>query len=104
MKIPLNRQAKQPIYLQIRDRIGHLIETGRLQPNAQLPSIRTLAQTANVNKLTVLEAYSVLEAEGLVSAKRGSGYFIKTQAERSHQPSDDCGTQLQSRSNRHSAH
>ena len=89
MKIPLNRQAKQPIYLQIRDRIGYLIETGRLQPNAQLPSIRTLAQTANVNKLTVLEAYSVLEAEGLVSAKRGSGYFIKTQSERSHRRSND---------------
>ncbi len=82
MKIPLNRQAKQPIYLQIRDRIGHLIETGHLQPDAQLPSIRTLAQTAKVNKLTVLEAYGVLEAEGLVRAKQGSGYFIKTPAER----------------------
>ena len=82
MKIPLNRQAKQPIYLQIRDRIGHLIETGHLAPDAQLPSIRTLAQTVKVNKLTVLEAYSVLEAEGLVRAKQGSGYFIKTQAER----------------------
>ena len=76
MKIPLDRQAKTPIYLQIRDRIRHLIHTGHLAADTQLPSIRALAQTANVNKLTVLEAYSVLEADGLVRAKKGAGYFI----------------------------
>ncbi|MEL6158115.1 MAG: PLP-dependent aminotransferase family protein [Cyanobacteria bacterium J06554_11] len=76
IKIPLDRQAKQPIYLQIRDRIHHLIHTGHLPPNSQLPSIRALAQTVNVNKLTVIEAYSVLEADGLVRARQGAGYFI----------------------------
>ena len=81
MKIPLNRQAKTPIYLQIRDRISHLIQTGHLEPNAQLPSIRALAQTVNVNKLTVLEAYSVLEADGLVQAKKGAGYFINPRSD-----------------------
>ncbi|MGB3295381.1 MAG: winged helix-turn-helix domain-containing protein, partial [Phormidesmis sp.] len=68
MKIPLDRQAKKPVYLQIRDRIQHLIRAGHLLPDTQLPSIRTLAQTVKVNKLTVLEAYSVLEADGLVRA------------------------------------
>ena len=77
MKIPLNRQAKQPIYLQIRDRINHLIQTGHLAPNTQLPSIRTLAQTTQVNKLTVLEAYSRLEADGLVRVKQGAGFFYQ---------------------------
>ncbi|MEM6449613.1 MAG: PLP-dependent aminotransferase family protein [Cyanobacteria bacterium P01_D01_bin.105] len=76
MKIPLDRQAKTPIYLQIRDRISHLIQTGHLATDTQLPSIRTLARTVNVNKLTVLEAYSVLEADGLVRVKKGAGYFI----------------------------
>jgi DNA-binding transcriptional MocR family regulator len=76
MKIPLDRQAQQPIYLQIRDRIQHLIASGRLHPGAQLPSIRALAQSTQVNKLTVLEAYSMLEADGLVQAKQGAGYFI----------------------------
>ncbi|MFK8181808.1 MAG: PLP-dependent aminotransferase family protein [Phormidesmis sp.] len=80
MKIPLNRRAKTPIYLQIRDRISHLIQSGHLEPNTQLPSIRSLAQTTNVNKLTVLEAYSVLEADGLVRAKKGAGYFINPPA------------------------
>ncbi|MEM6867124.1 MAG: PLP-dependent aminotransferase family protein [Cyanobacteria bacterium P01_F01_bin.3] len=75
MKIPLDRQAKQPIYLQIRDRIHHLIQSGHLPPDSQLPSIRALAKTVKVNKLTVIEAYSVLEADGLVRAKQGAGYF-----------------------------
>ncbi|MEL6815568.1 MAG: PLP-dependent aminotransferase family protein [Cyanobacteria bacterium J06598_3] len=78
MKIPLDRQAKKPIYLQIRDRIQHLIHSGGLPPGEQLPSIRTLAQTVKVNKLTVLEAYSILEADGLVHAKQGAGYFINS--------------------------
>lgn len=78
MKIPLDRQASQPIYLQIRDRIQHLIRTGHLPPNSQLPSIRSLASTIKVNKLTVIEAYSVLEADGLVHAKQGAGYFINS--------------------------
>jgi len=76
MKIPLNRQAKLPIYLQIRDRISHLIQSGHLAPDTQLPSIRALAQSTNVNKLTVIEAYGVLEADGLIRAKKGAGYFI----------------------------
>ena len=78
MKIPLDRQAPTPIYLQIHDRIASLIHKGHLSPGAQLPSIRKLAQTAQVNKLTVMEAYSVLEADGLVQAKRGAGYFINS--------------------------
>lgn len=78
MKIPLDRQAKKPVYLQIRDRIQHLIRGGHLLPDTQLPSIRKLAQTVKVNKLTVLEAYSVLEADGLVRAKQGAGYFINS--------------------------
>lgn len=78
MKIPLDRQAKKPIYRQIRDRIHHLITQGSLDPGTQLPSIRTLAQTVKVNKLTVLEAYSLLEADGLIQAKQGAGYFINS--------------------------
>jgi DNA-binding transcriptional regulator YhcF (GntR family) len=76
MRIPLNRSAQEPIYLQIRDRISHLITSGSLQAGEQLPSIRALAESVQVNKLTVIEAYSVLEADGLVSARQGAGYFV----------------------------
>jgi DNA-binding GntR family transcriptional regulator len=76
VKIPLDRNLAQAVYLQIRDRFRRLIETGGLQPGDQLPSIRCLAETIGVNKLTVIEAYSVLEADGLVHARQGAGYFV----------------------------
>lgn len=76
MKIPLDRHAPEPIYVQIRDHLHRLIQAGVLQPGDRLPSIRSLAEDAHVNKLTVIEAYSVLEGDGLVSARQGSGYFV----------------------------
>lgn len=76
MKIPLDRYSTEPVYLQIRERIRRLIRTGALQPGDRLPSIRTMAENAQVNKLTVIEAYSVLEADGLIHARPGSGYFV----------------------------
>lgn len=76
MKIALDRQSAEPVYLQIRNCIRQIIQAGGLKPGDRLPSIRHLARTAQVNKLTVIEAYSVLEADGLVHARQGVGFFI----------------------------
>jgi DNA-binding transcriptional MocR family regulator len=86
VKIPLDRNSAQAVYLQIRDRLSRLIESGALQPGDRLPSIRTLAKTTRVNKLTVIEAYSVLEADGLIHARQGSGYFVSPSDLASPQP------------------
>ncbi|MEM7713885.1 MAG: PLP-dependent aminotransferase family protein [Cyanobacteria bacterium P01_A01_bin.68] len=76
MKIPLDRKSRKPIYLQIKERISRLIKSGALQPEERLPSIRSLAENLQVNKLTILEAYSILEADGIIFARQGSGYFV----------------------------
>ena len=78
MKIPINRQVDKPIYLQIRDRLSRMIKSGTFKTGDRLPSIRSLAKNAQVNKLTVIEAYSVLEADGLIHARPGSGYFVNS--------------------------
>lgn len=78
MRIPLERKSSKAVYLQIRDRISRLIKSGALQPGDKLPSIRCLALNAGVNKLTVIEAYSVLEADGLIHARPGAGYFVSS--------------------------
>jgi DNA-binding transcriptional regulator YhcF (GntR family) len=75
VRIPIERHSSTAVYLQIRDRIRHLIETGALRSGDKLPSIRTLSASTRVNKLTVIEAYNVLAADGLVEARQGSGYF-----------------------------
>lgn len=78
MNIVLERQSSKPIYLQIRDRISHLIKSGALKAGDRLPSIRTLAESLQVNKLTIIEAYNVLEADGIIAARQGSGYFVSS--------------------------
>ncbi len=56
----------------IRQRIA-----GRmLAPGARLPSIRALAGTMAVSKSTVVEAYDRLAAEGVIEARRGSGFYV----------------------------
>ena len=38
MKIPIDRQAVKPVYLQIRDRFSRLIKSGRLKIGERLSS------------------------------------------------------------------
>ncbi|HEY9735746.1 MAG TPA: PLP-dependent aminotransferase family protein [Trichocoleus sp.] len=83
MKVVVDRQSTEPVYLQLRKSISHLIQSGGLQPGDRLPSIRQMAETASVNKLTVVEAYSVLEADGLIQARQGAGFYITQPAQRS---------------------
>lgn len=89
MKIPLERHSSKAVYLQIRDRIRRLIETGVMQDGDKLPSIRSLAESTGVNKLTVIEAYNVLEADGLIEARQGSGYFVNPAKSRDHYSSSN---------------
>jgi DNA-binding transcriptional MocR family regulator len=46
----------------------------------RLPSIRSFAATMGVSPSTVVEAYDRLAAEGLVRARRGSGFYISATA------------------------
>ena len=47
-----------------------------LGPGAKLPSIRGFAATLQVSKSTVVEAYDRLAAEGVIRARRGSGFYV----------------------------
>ena len=47
-----------------------------LTPGARLPSIRALAETMQVSKSTVVEAYDRLAAEGAIRSRPGSGFFV----------------------------
>lgn len=47
-----------------------------LQAGDRLPSIRRFASTMGVSPSTVVEAYDRLAAEGLIRARRGSGFYV----------------------------
>lgn len=80
MNILLNSQIQQPVYLQICEHIKRLIKTGVIQAGERLPSIRSMAGNLQINKSTVVEAYNSLEANGLVYARQGAGYFVNGSA------------------------
>lgn len=47
-----------------------------LVPGERLPSIRQQAERLNAAKNTVVEAYDRLAADGVIAAKRGSGFYV----------------------------
>jgi DNA-binding transcriptional MocR family regulator len=47
-----------------------------LAPGDRLPSIRRFAVTNGVSPSTVVDAYDRLAAEGLIRARRGSGFYV----------------------------
>lgn len=76
MHIELDRQKNRPLYLQVAEALKAKIEAGQLQPETQLPATRQLAADLGVNRITVVNAYAELEAEGLVSSHVGRGTFV----------------------------
>jgi len=76
MNIPLDRSLSQPLYAQVAAFIRAQIERGALEPGMRLPSIRRLSQDLGVNRVTIETAYGELEADGLVTARGGSGTFV----------------------------
>lgn len=56
----------------VRNRIANRV----LGPGDRLPSVRGFAATMGVSPSTVVEAYDRLEAEGIVRARRGSGFYV----------------------------
>ena len=76
MQIKLDFRSKIPIYVQIIDQIKHLIASGVLTADDQLPPIRELAADLDVNFTTVARAYRLLDEEGLISTQHGRGTYI----------------------------
>jgi len=76
MDILIDREAKTPIYMQIKKQIASMITTGKLSANFIMPAERTLSEKLHVNRSTVIKAYMELKAEGLVESRVGSGTVV----------------------------
>lgn len=75
-KIPLDRESKEHLYMQLAYGIEEMIVNGELTEKDKLPPIRKLAEALDVNNVTVVNAYKYLEQKGRVYKKLGSGTFI----------------------------
>ena len=68
-----------PIYQQIAEQFKTDILAGKLKQGEYLPSIRGLAQELKISVITTMKAYELLEAEGLVTAVPGKGFYVNAQ-------------------------
>ncbi len=75
----LSQNSGVPIYQQIADSFKTDILTGKFQQGEYLPSIRKLAKDLRISVITTMKAYEILEAEGLVTAAQGKGYYVNAQ-------------------------
>jgi GntR family transcriptional regulator len=71
MLIALDPQDQRPIYLQIIAQIKQQIQTGQLRPGDELPSVRELAESLNINLHTVHHAYKELREQGVIYLRLG---------------------------------
>lgn len=68
-----------PIYQQIAEQLKTDILAGRLKEGEYLPSIRGLAKELKISVITTMKAYEQLQAEGLVTAVQGKGFYVNAQ-------------------------
>lgn len=65
-------------YEMIADDIDHLIECGAFAPGDRIPSVREMSRQRDVSISTVLQAYYLLEARGLIMARPRSGFYVRS--------------------------
>ena len=72
----LNPKSGVPLYKQIILQVEMAIAGSRLSTGDQLPTVRGLAVSLQVNPNTVARAYNELEIRGIVTTQQGTGTFI----------------------------
>ena len=68
---------EETLYMRTFHRIEKMIEQGALRPGDRVPSVRRLSRQEGVSISTVLQAYTQLEAQGLIEARPQSGFYVK---------------------------
>jgi GntR family transcriptional regulator/MocR family aminotransferase len=76
LQLQLDAAGGEPLFLQISRAITGDIQRGRLRPGARLPGTRTLAESLDVHRNTVIAAYAELTSEGWIESSRASGTFV----------------------------
>ncbi|QCB48020.1 PLP-dependent aminotransferase family protein [Hydrogenophaga sp. PAMC20947] len=74
---PLTRQSAQTLAEQLAERFATRIRDRLLAPGARLPSVRQCAAQQGLSPSTVVAAYDLLLAQGLVQAERNRGFFVR---------------------------
>ena len=70
-KITIDNDSGVPIWLQLRNRLIYLIDTGSFGVGDKLPTMRELAVNLGVNYNTISKVYRDIERDGYITSVRG---------------------------------
>jgi GntR family transcriptional regulator/MocR family aminotransferase len=76
LPLSLDRDSEEPIYRQLIRQIRMQIESGNLPSGTRLPASRDLATQIGISRISVVNAYADLRAQGYLSAHAGRGTFV----------------------------
>jgi DNA-binding transcriptional MocR family regulator len=77
--LAIERSKKGSLVEQIVIAIKAMVESRELRVGTKMPSVRQFAKCNGISTFTVVEAYDRLVTLGLLSSRRGSGYFVARQ-------------------------
>ena len=76
----IDKLSRTPIYEQLINQFEYCILSGDISPEGQLPSVRYLSQSLNINPNTLQRAYAEIERRGLCYTVPGNGRYISKDA------------------------
>ncbi len=78
-ELAIERTKKGSLVEKIVDAISAMVASRELRVGTKMPSVRQFAKCNGISTFTVVEAYDRLVTLGLLSSRRGSGYFVARQ-------------------------
>jgi DNA-binding transcriptional MocR family regulator len=83
-ELPIERATKGSLVEKIVDAISAMAASRELRVGTKMPSVRQFAKCNGISTFTVVEAYDRLVTLGLLSSRRGSGYYVARQEAPAH--------------------
>ena len=73
-------QRKQDTFLyeQVASDLAELIRLGTFRTGERIPSVRQMSRQRKISITTVLQAYMLLENQGLIETRPQSGYYVRS--------------------------
>lgn len=75
-EVKIDHQSATPVYAQMAGILRTMIESGEIEPDRPLPSVKTIMQRWEISQGSAERAIRVLKAEGLVHSVQGKGVFV----------------------------
>lgn len=96
-----DKNSAVPLYRQIYEAVRRSVLSGDFDPRMRLPSSRLLAEQLGVSRMTVVNAYEQLLAEGYLEGKTGAGTYVASvlpeQLMQTHQAAPQPGARVRAR-------